>query len=285
MKTVFVLSTLFPAGLLAAFLGTSVARQDEPQETTPEPTRRVRVVQSAEPGGDVTIQELEVEALAPAMPSEPMVLTVPGIPGGVQAAGPGTMTFQTEGRRIGRGIAGHPTTAFAFSVGHGANSEKTQKAIAKLRDAEGDDEKSEAKEELKAALEDEFDAYLKRQSEELDRMEEKLAKLRKQLDKRSDAKDDLVSLQLQMLVNEANGLGWPTGSGATWVGPGGNAFGVTSGTLFDRAGQGPMLTVPAPAMIATPAAIPYTESTDATEYEEVEDDQPAPRAKRRGPTR
>ncbi len=241
MKTVLLLSTLFPAGLLAAFLGSNAARQEEAAETMPEPARRVKVVQAAEP---VEVYSFQTEALAPVPPTPgaPMISRTIR-----STSGPGTWAVQAEGLP-GQGVSSpHPMTAYAFSFGSGGASESNHKAVAKLRAAKSDEDKAEAREELQAALGEEFDEFLKHQSDELDRMEKKLSNLRDQLDKRRDAKDDLISLRLQTIENEVNGLGWPAGGGGMGLfSPGGTAF-----------GQGvPDVSFTTPAVIATPYLSP-----------------------------
>jgi hypothetical protein len=259
MKAAILLTTLFPAGLLAAFLGSSAARQeDEPKARAPE-ARRIRAVQIAEPQGPTLVQP----------------------PAGDPMARPRrNFTVRTHAADGGHG----PVVAFAR---HGG-SDKTHQAIEKLRNAESDDEKSEAREELKEALAEEFDEFLKHQSEELEQMEERLEKLRAQLEKRRDAKDDLVDRRLQMLVDEAEGMGWP---GRGFGGFGGGATGAWS-YEFAPAPAAYGLSVPAPGVPGAPAvvaevdvieAIPSAEEPE--EAEEADEDEskerrPQPRPRR-----
>jgi hypothetical protein len=246
------LSALLPAGLLAAFVGSSAARQEE----VPPPDQVRRNVQ-AHVIAPVAGQGINFQgpAAAPAIPG------VPGIP-------PSAMTVRSQ-------VPG-PDGLFqqhGVIVGHGPGFDKTHKAVAKLRAAKSDDDKAEAREELKAALEEQFDEYLEHQSKELERLEAKLSKLRDQWEKRKDAKDEVVELRLQTLENEANGLGWPSGfPGATGVW----SFNVDPSVEFDNEFQ---FSVTSPAVIATPpsAAVDVVEDEDE---EPNEDEKPEPRRRR-----
>ena len=277
MKTMFLLSILFPAGLLAAFLGSSAARQDEPAEASQETVQGIHIVQTTEPDDLIAVQG---EPLAP-------IALVPGQPMRVRtiqsAGGPGTFLVQNDdgawtAQAEGVPISPQPATAFAFSLGQGDTSIHTQEAITKLRNAKTDEDKAEAREALQGSLGEEFDEFLKHQSDELDRMEKKLGKLRKQLDKRREAKDDLVSLKLQTLVNEVNGLGWPSGvSGTNLFSPGGGFARTFDSNLSFSTAAGAV----APAAIATPAVLPTVSApAQPDEDGETEKETPAPKQPR-----
>ncbi len=111
-----------------------------------------------------------------------------------------------------------PSVGIATVVGHGAHmiqgrlgDDKTRKAFEKLKAAGTDEDKDNARDDLRSALESEYDKYLETQEQELSKMEDKLKELRSQLRKRREAKDDLVELRLKTLENDASGLGWPGG--------------------------------------------------------------------------
>jgi hypothetical protein len=94
-----------------------------------------------------------------------------------------------------------------------------RQAAEKLRDAKGNEARSEAEKELRDLLEQYFDDDLQRRQAELGEMEDRLAKLEKQLDRRESKKDEIVDLQVKVLVNQAEGLGFFTdmpGDGAGW---------------------------------------------------------------------
>jgi hypothetical protein len=85
-----------------------------------------------------------------------------------------------------------------------------RQASEKLRDAEGDEARSEAEAELRNLLDQYFDDDLERREGELKEMEDRLAKLEQQLERRKSKKDEIVDLQVKVLVNQAHGLGFFT---------------------------------------------------------------------------
>jgi hypothetical protein len=95
---------------------------------------------------------------------------------------------------------------------HGAD--KTREAIRQttevLRNSDNEADKEKALTELRKLLNTYFEEDMKRRQEELDEMEKRLAKLREQLDKRRTKMDEIVDLQIKVLVNEADGLGFFT---------------------------------------------------------------------------
>lgn len=86
---------------------------------------------------------------------------------------------------------------------------RSELAAAKDADAE-----RKAVDELKAALGEYFDRDLEIRAEELERVQTGLANLTAALDKRGAAKREIVALQLKILVNEADGLGFFSGEGS-----------------------------------------------------------------------
>ena len=115
-----------------------------------------------------------------------------------------------------RMLPGGPTTPSLMPGPSGmlaAKRSESQAALEKLKKATTSDEKVVAKQELKAALEKEYDRYLKKCDDELKRMEEKLNKLREQVERRRDAKEEAVKLRLATMENIASGLGWPGDEG------------------------------------------------------------------------
>lgn len=101
-------------------------------------------------------------------------------------------------------------------------------AVRKLQAAEDEAEKEEAKKKMSALLVTYFDADMKSRETEIAKIEDRVRNLRTQLDKRRAAKDDIIQLQLKVLENEAEGLGFfghaPLAAGATPIsGSGGDA--------------------------------------------------------------
>lgn len=107
-----------------------------------------------------------------------------------------------------------------------AENRKLQAAIKSLKTSKSESEKKKAADIISAQLKLQFERDLKKREEELAKVEERVRSLREQLDKRKAAQDDIITLRLQTLVNDANGLGFPT-----------NNFGgsSTSGSYFPGA--------------------------------------------------
>ena len=77
-----------------------------------------------------------------------------------------------------------------------------------FRDAEGVGAKSEARKKLVELLEKYFDEDMKTRATELEKVEARVKKLRTLLDKRASKKQEIVDLQVKVLENEADGLGF-----------------------------------------------------------------------------
>jgi len=74
--------------------------------------------------------------------------------------------------------------------------------------AENDDDKKELRKKLTQVLDQVFDGHLKEQQKELDDLEKQVARLKKLLSKRREAKETIVERRLEQLVQDAEGLGW-----------------------------------------------------------------------------
>ena len=85
---------------------------------------------------------------------------------------------------------------------------KSQEAYQKLLEAK-DEAREEAEDELRGALEEEYDMGLVQYEKHLEQMESRLKKLREELDRRRDAKREMVDLKLQWMLNSADGIDWP----------------------------------------------------------------------------
>jgi hypothetical protein len=85
---------------------------------------------------------------------------------------------------------------------------EVNKLMKQLRETEDEAKKGELTKQLEAAVAKLFDEDLKARETELTKLEERLKKLRAQLDRRSKAKDEIIKLQIKVLQNEAEGLGF-----------------------------------------------------------------------------
>ena len=137
--------------------------------------------------------------------------------------------------------------ATATIAGQRFSNDKIKEAMQALKDAESESDKDEARDELRGLLEEQYDESLDRYEEYLAEMEEKIKELRKQLDRRRDARMEMVDLRLQVLISDAEGLGWPeqyfSGPGVSGLSP---FYSVTPGqVVLPPTAPKPARTVPA----------------------------------------
>jgi hypothetical protein len=197
--------------------------------------------------------------LAPARPSAtaaaaPLPWTQP--PDGQISGGSLTLSAGGRGRAMiagpGAGMFSYaPDGVFGFHAEHDVHDpdmEKINRSVHELEqqshelmrkyvDTDDAPLREKAKAQLREMLSKQFDLQNQRRSLELTRIEERLGKLRDQLKRRTDARDQIVDQRLLQLVSEAEGLGWAA--------PG-------NGSPLDAAGRffpGPFkVTQPAPAV-------------------------------------
>ena len=220
MKTFYFLCSI-PAAVAFWFGAQAGAPPAPPQEPD-----------AADPAA-VEVQEVIVldqdEARAPrAIPDHALALPRMEVRTELRSAGePGTFTFQgpvtaaiapvpqVPGVAGVAGVAAPAPMAFTMSSHEGANvmvvDDETRKAFDQLKKAKSDDDRDDARDALRDALNEQYDKYLARQEKELKRMAAKLKELQSQLEKRREAKDELVDLRLKTLENDASGLSWPGG--------------------------------------------------------------------------
>jgi Spy/CpxP family protein refolding chaperone len=107
---------------------------------------------------------------------------------------------------------------------------KVQEALDKYTAAKDDEAKQAARKQLQGALTELFDARQKEREDEIKQIEERVAKLRDTLKKRESMRQELIDHHLTTLIQDAEGLGWGSDSGAIGAravirtGPDGNAF-------------------------------------------------------------
>jgi hypothetical protein len=98
------------------------------------------------------------------------------------------------------------------AIAAGPDSIETPHAIveaaAALRDAADDEAKADAKAKLSELLNKYFEDDMKRRQDELTKIEARLKKLRNLLDKRREKQREIIDLQMKVLQNEADGLGF-----------------------------------------------------------------------------
>jgi hypothetical protein len=96
------------------------------------------------------------------------------------------------------------------SQAEGYPSQGIQSALERYREA-GDDtpDRAAIRAEVEQYLNEEYDRHLAVHVEQLEELESRLNKLRQQLERRQAAKAKLVELKLELMLSQADGLGWP----------------------------------------------------------------------------
>jgi len=97
-----------------------------------------------------------------------------------------------------------------------------QQAQQALANARSDEEREGAQANLRKALNLQFDADMEQREKELEGIRRRLTEMTRLLEKRSAAKEQIVELRLQVLAQDAAGLGWASAVGR-WpsnLGPG-----------------------------------------------------------------
>lgn len=121
--------------------------------------------------------------------------------------------------RSGPGAEGGVIMSYGFSPGQGPQRGRLHEALEKYRNA-SDESKSAARGEVREELAKEYDRFLEEQQRQIEQLKERIAKLEQQLERRREAKDRMVDLRLEMVLSEADGLGWPgmnPGEPARWL--------------------------------------------------------------------
>ena len=220
---------------LMMFLGSpsSLLGQDDPQESSKE-LRQLRAqlrqnsdllaVKQAEANqlkSRLNAVEAEASALnqnrfiqSPAFPSAG--LNNPANPFGQPAqvrglAAPTTQwaTGQPGNLHALAAINGQGNWRNVFMNKQNESQQKINEILQAIGKADEDSDKEEMKAELKALLEAQYDAYLESLESPLQKMEERLDKLRAEYEKRKTARDELVKLRLDGFWYKANGMSWP----------------------------------------------------------------------------
>jgi hypothetical protein len=92
--------------------------------------------------------------------------------------------------------------------------------LSQFADAGNDPDRKRLSADLRANLAKQFDVQRQRRELELARVEERVRKLREQIKKRNDARETIIDRRVDLLINDADGLGWsapasPSGRGST----------------------------------------------------------------------
>ncbi len=132
-----------------------------------------------------------------------------------------TVRSRTVNLQAPAAVAGAPaafgqlnsTVASVYRADAGGRSQSSvalNKAIKAYRDSKADSaERREAREKVASSLSTLYDEHLADQEKQIAALADRLDKLRSQLGKRKDAKARMVELKLEMVLSQADGLGWP----------------------------------------------------------------------------
>ena len=128
----------------------------------------------------------------------------------------------------GQGFGSYPSSqppgapGAIFVTGQPLSPEEIQKlserrlslmsAIAKWKSTESSvTDKKEARDSIANYLNEEFERDQKNRKNQIQQLEEQVAKLRKQVEKRADAQSKIIELRMQLLENDSEGLAFPDG--------------------------------------------------------------------------
>jgi hypothetical protein len=105
-------------------------------------------------------------------------------------------------------VGGVQKRIVAVQGGPPDNMRAIHEAATALSEAEGDDARAEAKKKLSTLLDEYFEADMERRERELAEVEARVNKLHSTLERRREKKKDIIDLQIEVLLNEADGLGF-----------------------------------------------------------------------------
>lgn len=97
-----------------------------------------------------------------------------------------------------------------FKIARGGKGldDQIRSAAEELRDSDGEEAKSKANDKLSELLDKYFEEDMKQREAAVTNLEQRLEKLKAQLDRRKSKKSEIVDLQRKIAVNEAEGLGF-----------------------------------------------------------------------------
>lgn len=150
---------------------------------------------------------------------------------------------------------------FVIATGGPEGHSEVRQAAEAVRDAKDDNEKEKAESKLRELLEDSFDADMSRRKESLIEMEDRLKKLQRQLERRREKMEEIVDLQMKVLVNEADGLGFYSGGAQPFEVPiigddQNNPFGAPLRINYQPTPVRISAPIPVPTIAPAPAAAP-----------------------------
>lgn len=145
-----------------------------------------------------------------------------------------------------QGVTSTVTPAAPVYWTQGEDHKEWNDALKALREADSESAKTDAKNKIEELLTAQYNESLDSYDKYLEELSEKIAEMKKQVEKRRAARDEMVQLKLLMVVSEAEGLGWPDQRPGFGLPPLRMHGGAGGGRLFDGPG------FPAPGMHGVP---------------------------------
>ena len=84
-------------------------------------------------------------------------------------------------------------------------------ALKSIQESDSDEVREEAESQLRKALREQFEADIKHRQQELEAIAARLKEMRSKLDKRMESAEQIIDLRMQVLLQDAEGLGWTSG--------------------------------------------------------------------------
>jgi hypothetical protein len=182
--------------LTLAWAQTPEAKRDSPRETKGAATQPPEA-----PAAPARPRAMRGRAGLPHGLGQPAMPAFGGGAWGVSGAGDEIFTNRHSGHRA----FGGPLLSEEEIQEHQA----LEQAVDSLKSAKNDADKTNATSEISKLLEKRFKRDLERREKQIAEIEARVKKLQEQIEKRKKAKDDIISLQVKTIVNEAEGLGFP----------------------------------------------------------------------------
>jgi HAMP domain-containing protein len=116
------------------------------------------------------------------------------------------------GQAYGQGGGGMGGMGMGMDMGMGGMSaplSPLEKLKQRLQKSKSDTTRKQILTQIGGLLSSQYDSYLQENEAELQQMEARVKNLRTQLERRKDAKSQLLKLEIQRISNEASGLVWP----------------------------------------------------------------------------
>lgn len=147
-----------------------------------------------------------------------------------------------------QGIATTPALPDNLYFGQNEDRKEWNEALKAFREADSESAKTDAKNKIEELLTAQYDESLDNYDRYLEELSSRLAEMKKQVEKRRDARDEMVQLKLLMVISEEEGLGWPDnrpGFGMPSLriqsGPGLPGFSGGGATIFSQPSPDPAL--------------------------------------------